>query len=183
MQDALQLLINLSYALPIAMNLVMIIATLIGIVIFATAWVDIWERSQVGIQLNGAGDTLRTKSILGRLLIGSILASSLYWLNITGNTLLMGQTVNGSSFLYQGTGLSEQQQIALRAVFDLLILTGYIAFIRGWTLLQKFFDNVIREYGKAIVHIVFGTLLVYLDQVLEIAGDWTGFHFIGTVLF
>ena len=181
MQDLLQLLINISYAVPAAMNLVMVLAALIGLVLTITALIAIWQRSMIGMQ--GGGDSTSLKSIFGRIFIGVILTSSLYWLNISGNTLLLGRPVNGQTFLYQTAGMSEAQRVALQAVFDLIALVGYIGFIKGWLLLQKFFDNVIREWGKAAIYIIFGTLAVYLDEVLEVAGNFTGIHFVGTVLF
>lgn len=181
MQDLLQVLINVSYAIPLVMNLVMLISVLIGVMFIGSAMISIWHRSMIGMQ--GGSDTSTVRAIMGRLVIGSILVSSLYWLNVMGNTLLMGRPVNGATFLYQTTGLSQNQQLAIRAIFDLIAMVGYIAVTRGWILLVKFFDNVVREYGKAIVFIVFGTLAVYLDEVLEVLGDWTGFHYVGTILF
>jgi len=184
MTDILQLIINLSVIVPMAMNIVALVSVIIGVVMTATALADIWQRSSIGLSVGlQGGDTVRMRSIIGRLIIGSVLVTSLYWLNITGNTLLAGQTVNGSSFLYQSAGMSSNQQVAFRAILDFFILTGYLAFIKGWLIWQKFFDNVTREgFGKGFVHILFGTLLVYLDNLMDIAGEWTGFHFIGTLI-
>lgn len=182
MTDALQILINISGAIPLAMNLVMLFATIVGVVMVGTGLMQMYAMSAMDNRMGAKVDP-KAESIASKLIIGSILISSIYFLQISGQTIF-GTAVNGGAFLYQSGGMSANQQAALEAVFSFFMLVGYIAFIRGWFILDQYMNNIISTgVGKAAVHIIFGVLLVYLDQLLQVVADWTGFDFIQTFIF
>lgn len=179
--DFLQMVINMSGSFPAIGQLIEVIFALIGLVLFILALLDMYRMGNDKARSSGPPPT--GASITWRIVVSIVLTSLAVMVDITQNTLT-GNAVNSAAFMYQSAGLSASQKLAVQTVLSLFSLAGYIAFGRGWLLLDKHFNGS-RDVGVAspIWHIIGGTMLVFLDVWLKILSDWTGFDFMKLLLF
>lgn len=180
--DLLSILINFSSILDPLLTLVVVISAIIGVFMVGQALMNAYVLSlENGSHWGGQQATV--PGIIWSLVIGGILVSPMMAVQIFGNTLFE-VSVNGSGMLYQSAGMTETQKQAVAAIFGLFSVTGFIAFIRGWIVLNKHFNGVIKDgVGMGITFIVGGTALVYLDVILGAIQAKTGFDFTQVLLF
>lgn len=177
--DLLQMLVNVSGAFPAMFLLIQTILTLIGVILFSLAWLDLYYIGSESRYL-GAGKT--PASIAWRMLIGVILTGSLWMMNITQNTLY-GTPINSGAMLYETAGLTDTQKAALEAIMGCFAIVGYIGFGKGWMALDKHFNGGKDGVGGALAYIIGGTLAVYMDVWLPRLSSWTGFDFVNILVF
>lgn len=179
--DLLAVLINFPSILDPAITLAVATSTLIGVWMVGQALMNAYILSLDNSSAWGSNATIN--GVIWSLIIGGILVMPVFYIQIFGNTLL-AVPVTSQGMLYQATGLSDTQRAAVKALFGLFTLAGFVAFLRGWITLNKYANNVIREgLGTGITFVVFGTLLVYLDVVLDAISDLTGIDFVSILLF
>jgi len=184
--DAVQILINISSSFNAIFAFIQAMAVALGVMMMATAWYDIYAMNLANPPAKKYQPTM--KNIIIRMVSGSVLVSSVVSLQICANTIL-SDAANSQSFLYQSAGLSELQQQSLTAIFGFLVIVGYVAFIRGWRIIshesksQSQASHPGGGYGSGIWHIIGGVSLVYLQQVMTLLGNWTGFDFTKLLLF
>ena len=170
--DLLTLLVNFSSILDPVLTLVVIISTIWGVVIVAQALMNAYA-----ISLNNGRTSATVSGIIWSLFIGGVLVTPIFTVQLFGNTLL-DVSVNGSGLLYQGVGLTDTQKQAVQALFGVFSVAGFIAFIRGWTTLNKHFNGVIKDgVGMGMTFIIGGTLLIYLDVLIDMVSAKIGFDF------
>lgn len=180
--DLLTILINFSSILDPLLTLVVIISAIIGVIMVGQALLNAYVLSLDNGHSWGA-NTATVPGIIWSLIIGGILVSPIFVVQIFGNTML-DVSVNGSGLLYQSAGLTDAQKAAVKAIFGLFSVTGFIAFIRGWIVLNKHFNGVIKDgVGMGVTFVVGGTALVYLDVFLDAVRNTTGFDFTQVLLF
>lgn len=186
MNDALQMLINISASFDLILDLIQAIAVLMGVLMIATAWYDIYIFSLSNPPQSKTQPT--TTNIVLRFVAGGIFLTSVAAVQVTGNTLL-AQSVSSQSFLYQGAGLSEQQKQAIKAIFGLFAIAGYCAFLKGWKRIVEESRGTAPAgtQGSGYYHGVWmicgGVGLVYLDLILDAISEWTGFDLVKVILF
>lgn len=169
MQGMIDLIISLQPIIDPALTLVAIVATIMGVLMVGGAMVKAYTISL------GRGDAT-ISGVIWSMIIGGVLASSMSMVRIFGNTLFDGD-VSGGALLYQAAGMTQAQQSAMTAIMALFTLTGYIAFVRGWVILNKHFNGVIKDgVGLGLTHIIGGTILVYLDVFLSMLQNTTGIN-------
>lgn len=179
--DLLTILINFSSLVDPILTLLVVISTIVGVLMVGQALMNAYVLSMD----NGAqwGSTATIPGIISGLIIGGILVTPILMVQIFGNTLFM-VSVNGSGMLYQGVGMTDTQKQAVAALFGLFSVAGFIAFIRGWVVLNKHFNGVIKDgVGMGITFIVGGTGLIYLDVIVDLIQSKTGFDFTQVFLF
>lgn len=186
MNDALQMLINISASFDLILDFIQAIAVFMGVLMIATAWYDIYILSLAPER--PAPQNVTTTSIVLRFVVGGIFLTSIVAVQTTGNTLL-AQSVSSQSFLYQAAGISEQQKQSIKAIFGLLSIVGYIAFLKGW---KRIVDESQSKapasapaggYYSGVWMIIGGIGLIYLDLILDAVSEWTGFDLIKVILF
>ena len=176
--DLLTLLINFSSILDPLLTLLVILSTITGVVMVVQGLMNAYA-----LNLNNGRSNATVSGILWSLFIGGVLVAPIYTVQIFGNTLL-DVSVNSSSLLYQGVGLTDTQRQAVKAIFGLFSITGFIAFYRGWVTLNKHFNGVIKDgAGMGMTFVVGGVLLIYLDVLLDIVGEKAGFDFTKVLTF
>lgn len=180
--DLLTILVNFSSILDPLLTLVVIVSAIIGVIMVATALMNAYVLSLDNGHAWGSNNAT-ISGVIWSLVIGGILVSPILAVQIFGNTLL-DTPVNGSGLLYQSAGMSDAQKQAVKAIFGLLSVTGFIAFVRGWVILNKHFNGVIKDgVGMGLTHIIGGTILVYMDVFLDAVQSTTGFDFTQMFLF
>lgn len=179
--DLLSMLVNFASIVDPLINLTVIVSAIIGVLMVGDALMKAyWITKGSGWQGKG---TLTYGGIVWSLVIGGVLLTPVVTVQIFGNTLL-DVSVNGAAFSYQGAGLTATQQAALKAIYGLFSFVGFVAFIRGWIILNKHFNGVIPEgVGAGLTHIIFGVILIYLDVFLGLLQSQTGWDFSQTLLF
>ena len=181
--DLLTFLVNISSIFDPLIDLIVIISTILGVVLIGKSLLLGYHLGQNDGKWMAHGEA-GIKGVIWGFVIGGILVTPIMFVGLMGNTLLNGEAVTGTGLLYQSAGLSAQQQQAVTAIFGLFTVMGFIAFIHGWLDLHKHFNGESRN-GPAmgVTQIVGGTLLVYLDVVLQFVSEKTGFDFIHILLF
>jgi len=186
MNDALQMLINISASFDLILDFIQAIAVFMGVLMIATAWYDIYVASLPNPPRDAQAPTPTNIAI--RFVVGAIFLSSVAVVQVTGNTLL-AQSVSSQSFLYQGAGLSDQQKQAIKAIFGLFAIAGYIAFLKGWKSIADESKGVAQAgrpgsgYYHGVWMILGGVGLIYLDPILDAISEWTGFDLVKVILF
>lgn len=176
--DLLNALVNFSSVFSPLLTLITIIAAIIGVLMVGRALLNAYVLASDDGKWRGQHEPT-IGGIVWSFVIGGILVTPITMVQMLGNTMLDGQAVNGSAMLYQSAGMSAQQQAALKAIFGLLTVAGYIAFIRGWVLLNKHFNGVVRDAaGTGITFVVGGVALIYLDIILRAISATTGIDFV-----
>ncbi|MCA8197371.1 hypothetical protein [Burkholderia vietnamiensis] len=177
---ALTALVNIANAFPAISAFITALFGLIGVVMIANALKGFYEIEAGG---PAARDHHSHGALVWKLFIGAVLTMGAWGIGIIGNTIFGSQVASGP-MSYQGAGLSATQQAAVQAVFACFVLCGYIAFGRGWMLLNDWKSGRSNGgWGTPVVFIVSGVLLVYLQQVLNFAGDVTGINFVNMLVF
>ena len=74
------------------------------------------------------------------MLIGAVMTALMWATAMTKNTLI-GESVSNGALSFQTTGMSAQQTAALTAIFGLFAVCGIVAVLRGWTMLNGYYDN------------------------------------------
>lgn len=179
--DMLQMFVNISGAFPAILMLVQAIFTLIGLVLFGQALLDLYLLNNENAPRR-AGKSVSPAGIGWRVIVSVVLTSLVWWVDVTQNTL-GGQAASGGLMMYQGAGLSAVQRVALEAIMGAFALVGYIAFGRGWLLLDKHFNGGNNGVGASIWHIIGGTILIFMDSWLPRVGSWVGIDFVNILLF
>lgn len=179
--DMLQMFVNIAYAFPAIFGLVQAIFALIGLVMFGQALFDIYALNNEHVQKR-ANKSLSTSGIITKMIVAVVLTSLIWFIDVTENTL-MGADASSGLLMYQSAGMTEAQKMALSAIMGAFALVGYIAFGRGWMLLDKHFNGSNTGVGASIWHIIGGTILVYMDVWLPKIGQWTGFDLTNILLF
>lgn len=181
--DLVTFLVNISSIFDPLVTLVTVIAAIIGVIMVGNALVAAYALSADDGKWRGQGNATYP-GIIWSLVIGGILVSPIVMVQAMGNTLLNGEAVNGSAMLYQSSGLSSTQQAALKAIFGLFVIAGYVAFIKGWMLIDKHTNGVTRDgAGAGVTFIVSGVLMVYLDVVMQVVSEKTGIDFVKVLFF
>lgn len=180
--DLLNALINFSSVLDPLLTLIVVVSTIIGVLMVANALMKAYVLSLDNAHSWG-GNTATVPGIIWSLIIGGILVAPIFMVQLFGNTML-NVSVNGSGMLYQAAGMTDTQRQALRAIFGMFAIAGFIAFIRGWVVLNKHFNGVIKDgVGMGLTFILGGTALIYLDVVLDLISEKTGIDFTSILLF
>lgn len=186
MNDALQMLINISASFDLILDFIQAIAVFMGVLMIATAWYDIYVFSLPNPPPRKY--VVTSTNIVLRFVAGGIFLTSVAAVQVTGNTLL-AQSVSSQSFLYQAAGLSDQQKQSIKAIFGLFAIAGYIAFLKGWRTIvnesksQQSASAPGGGYHGGVWMIVGGVGLIYLDLILDAISEWTGFDLIKVILF
>jgi len=178
--DLLQVLINLSDAFPAIFLAVLAFSSLGGVMLFTTG---VYGFS---LKANGArwasGREVTTTGCISNMLIGAVMTALMWATAMTKNTLI-GESVSNGALSFQTTGMSAQQTAALTAIFGLFAVCGIVAVLRGWTMLNGYFNGARQEWGGAIWFLIGGAFCVYLDEVLTKVSAWTGFDVIHLLFF
>lgn len=177
--DMLQMLINLSQGFDAVFQLILVIFSLVGLLLFGFALIDLY-RSGSGTP-GSSGKVKSPSSIIWRLIVAVALTSLVFLVNITQYSLA-GAPASSGLLVYSGGGATELQKAALMAIFGAFRLAGYVSFGRGWVLLDKHFNGGNEGVSSPIIHILAGTALVYLYEWLTILSGWVGFD-VSTILF
>lgn len=173
MQGMINLITSLQPVIDPALTLVAIVATLMGVLMVGNALIKAYAMSSDSGAWRGQGDAT-IGGVVWSLVIGGILVSSMSAVQMFGNTIFAGD-VNGGALLYQSAGMTATQKTAMTAIMALFTLAGYIAFVRGWVILNKHFNGVIKDgVGMGLTHIIGGTILIYLNVFLEVLQNTTG---------
>lgn len=180
--DLLTLVVNFSSILDPLLTLVVVISAIMGVLMVGQALMNAYVLT---LESGGhwGGQQVTVPGIIWSLVIGGILVSPMMAVQIFGNTLFE-VSVNGTGMLYQSAGMTEMQKQAVKAIFGLFSVTGFIAFVRGWVVLNKHFNGVIKDgIGMGLTFIIGGTALVYLDVILRAIQNTSGFDFTQVLLF
>jgi len=181
--DILQVLVNIAPNFPGILKVIVAISTLLGAMMIIGTIMALNAYYGSDGKYVGSADITPGRAVI-RIVIGCVLVMPVFMMSIGRNTAFDGAAVSGGAFSYQSSGLSQQQQVALDAIFGLFVIVGYIAFIRGWRLLDKQFSGLSRDGASAgVTHIIAGILLVYLDVLLSTLSSWTGFDFVHLLVF
>lgn len=179
--DLLNALVNFASILDPLLMLMVAVCTVMGVLKVAGAFMKLYRLSLNDNWVGNGGEGIG--GVVSSMLIGGILVAPVFFVQVFGNTLF-NMSVNGPGMLYQAAGMSESQRQAVRAILGLFAIAGFFAFIRGWLVLDKYMNNVVREgMGDGLVSICFGVALVYLDVILDALGEKTGFNFMQILLF
>lgn len=177
--DMLQMLMNLSSGFDALFQLILITFSFIGLLLFAQGLMDMYR---MGTGTASAGGKQKTAtSVIWRLIIASAL-TAVYPLVTATEYTLAGAPSSGGLLVYSGGGATAYQTAALTAIFGAFRLAGYVAFGRGWMLLDKHFNGGNEGVGGPIIHIIAGTMLVYLYEWLSILAGWVGID-VSNILF
>jgi hypothetical protein len=167
--DLLLMVVRIAYTLPGFMKLAQAIFALIGVWLFCTSLLDLYNYNND--RYNGQRKTLG--GVFGRMLASVVLTSSLWFVVATGNTLV-GTSTAGGAMLYQSGGLSEMQLAAVHAVFGMFMFGGYVWFCISWMLLDKHFNGGREGVWGPILQMIAGVALVFSEEwvplVMEKAG-------------
>ena len=180
-QDLLQMFVNVSDAFPAFFTLMQVLFALIGLLLLGQALFDVYSLNNEHVARR-AGRSISASGVGWRFVTSIVLTGIVWWVDVTENTL-MGRDASSGAMLYQTVGMSEFQQAALMSIMMTFELVGYIAFGRGWLLLDKHFNGGNNGVASPIWHMLGGTVLVYLDVWLPAFGRWTGFDFVNILLF
>lgn len=165
MKDLLQLFLGFASVIDPLITLITIVSTILGVIIVGTALLQAYSLADDSRWHGHHQPTVG--GIVWGLFIGGILVSPILVVQMFGNTMFDGD-VNGGAFLYQNAGLTSSQQAAVKAIMAVFAVAGYISFIKGWLILNKHANGIIRDgVGMGVTHILAGTILVYLDIFLE----------------
>lgn len=178
--DMLQMLVNLSDAFSGLFLLIQVTFAVIGLYLFGQALLDLYSLNNPTQQRTSR--TISMPGICWRFIAAVVLTSIAWFVDVTQNTMMGGDASSGA-MMYQSAGLSDAQKAALTAIMGFMALVGYIAFGRGWLMLDKHFNGANTGCWGALMHMLAGTALVYLDVWLPTIGGWIGFDFANILLF
>lgn len=173
-----EILINVMSAYESLLTLICIVSTFIGVFIFANALIDAGRDEQ-----QGQGEL--TQKLFLKLTLGALLCAPVFVVQLLGNSALgTGYVVTSGGFMYEGAGMSEQQKLAMEAIFKLCVLVGMVAITRAWMLANAIADRRQGNFswGKVITWLLGGVGMVYLDGLLKFLGDATGFQVLDYLL-
>jgi len=174
---------NLAGAFPAISLFITSLFGFFGVVLIGNAVRGFYDLQAHGSYAHGNYQHRTNGGLVWRMFIGSVLTGGAWGLGILGNTIF-GTEIASGAMAYQTAGMSATQQAAVQAVFALFAITGYIAFGHGWMQFDAHTSGRSNSGWKpAAVFIISGTLLVYLQQVLNIVADITGINFINMLLF
>lgn len=170
--DILEILINLSQAFSGVFTLIKIVFALIGLILFGLALIDIYVMSNQHSQSANAAKTVA--GVVYRILVSVVLTSMFYFVDLTQNTLAIPSS--SGALAYQGAGPSALQKAAIEAIIGCFMIAGYLAFGKGWLLLDKHFNGGREGLSAPIWHIIGGVALVYIDVWVPLFMGIAGFQ-------
>lgn len=142
-------------------RLVKVCAYLIGIYLVLGS---IFKLSQLG-----SNPQMSPKSPLIMFICGISIFSMIGGIDIIGNSIMLDSTRKPGDFLLPGSSKGSEKLIgAMRGVLIFMSLIGYIAFIRGWLLLNQASLGKDGVLGRGLTHIIGGVALVNVQQTTEI---------------
>lgn len=157
------------------------IFALAGVWLFGVALLDLYAINNPN-NMQGQANRQTIGGVVVRLIVSVVLTSAMYFLVLTQNTLA-GTAASSGHMLYQGAGLSEVQKAAIDAIFAAFAILGYVAFCKGWLVLDKHFNGGNQGWGSAVAFMIGGTLAVFMQEWLANVSLWTGFDFVKILLF
>lgn len=181
--DLLTILTNLYPVLDDLVSLITKICALIGVYLIGSGLVMFYALSADDGRFRGHGQPTAGGAI-SNCLIGGVLITPLVILQQVGNQLFAGSAMTVGPMMYQTAGSTPQQQMAIKAIFGLFMLVGYITFVSGWIKMNKHANGVIKDGAvAALIQIIFGAALVYLDQILDMVSGIAGIDFMKVLFF
>lgn len=171
--DLLQILINLSQSFNDVFTLIKVVFALIGLILFGLALIDLYKLSN-DRQTMSAGNQPTAAGITYRVIVAVVLTSLFWFVDVTQNTLAI--PASGGALSYTAGGPSPFQKAAIEAILGCFMIAGYIAVGKGWLLLDKHFNGGREGISGPIYHIVFGTMVVYIDYWLPLFMGIFGFE-------
>lgn len=182
--DLVSILVNVGKVLPAIIMVLQGVCTLIGLYFVASALIELWGVTHDNaLKYIPGRERFSIGSALITLSIGSILLS-LGTLELVG---ILSRTITGdyansrmAALSYSGgSSVSEKTELAAAALLGVMEVVGFVAMIRGWILVNRYYNNHYNSgIGIAIGYIIGGVLAWNFKWFADIVNNTLGFNVI-----
>ncbi len=185
--DLMDVLVNIGGVIPPIIMMLQGIAALMGLYLVGSSLIEIWGVTHDNAMKYVAGrQRFSVGSALLSMFVGSILLAmgTLELVGILSRTLTgdyASSRVTAESLSYtSGSGLSEKVQIATLALLGIMQVVGFIAMVKGWLTVNRYYNQQGQEgLGNAFGWIIGGVLAWNFKWFSDLLNNTIGFNLMG----
>ncbi len=185
--DLMEVLVNVGVIIPPIIMMLQGIAALMGLYLVASSLIEIWGVTHDNAMKYVAGrQRFSVGSALVTMFVGSILLAmgALELVGILSRTLTgdyANSRVTADSLAYSGGGgLAEKAQIASLALLGIMQVVGFIAMVKGWLTVNRYYNQQGQAgFGHAVGWIIGGVLAWNFKWFSDVLNNTIGFNLIG----
>lgn len=183
----MDVLVNIGGVIPPIIMMLQGIAALMGLYLVGSSLIEIWGVTHDNAMKYVAGrQRFSVGSALLSMFVGSILLAmgTLELVGILSRTLTgdyASSRVTAESLSYtSGSGLSEKVQIATLALLGIMQVVGFIAMVKGWLTVNRYYNQQGQEgLGNAFGWIIGGVLAWNFKWFSDLLNNTIGFNLMG----
>lgn len=182
--DLVTVLVNIGEVIPPIIMMLQGVSALMGLYLVGSSLIEIWGvNNDNAMKYVSGSQRFSVGSAIMKGIIGSVLLAmaTLEWMGIMSRTLT-GDYANSRMLSYSssGTTLQEQAQLATLALLGIMQVVGFIAMVKGWLTINKFYNGQGQAgLGQATGWIIGGVLAWNFKWFSDVLNNTIGFNLIG----